>query len=74
MYIYFQKIANKEIPVKLWKLIDDLKDTSSDKQKKHHATFKEVVKKILVGRQIESGIKVPIILITSLVRTKIISI
>ena len=60
MYINFQKIANKEIPVKLWKLIDDLKDTSSDKQKKHHATFKEVVKKILVGRQIESGIKVPI--------------
>ena len=41
-------------------LIDDLKDTSSDQQKKHHATFKEVVKKILVGRQIESGIKVPI--------------
>ena len=44
----------------MWKLIDDLKDTSSDKQKKHHATFKEVVKKILVGRQIESGIKVHI--------------
>ena len=60
MYINFKKIANKEIPVKLWKLIDDLKDTSSDKQKKHHATFKEVVKKILVGRQIESGIKVHI--------------
>ena len=60
MYINFQKIGNKEIPVKLWKLIDDLKDTSSDKQKKHHATFKEVVKKILVGRQIESGIKVHI--------------
>ena len=55
-----ERFGNHELHTKLWKIFNELQETEIDR-KKFELTFKEVVKKILVGRQINLGIQVPIL-------------
>ena len=52
-----ERFGNHELHTKLWKIFNELQETEIDR-KKFELTFKEVVKKILVGRQINLGIQV----------------
>ena len=55
-----ERFGNRDLHTELWKIFDELVKKECDK-KKFQLTFKEVVKKILVGRQINLGIQVPIL-------------
>ena len=55
-----ERFGNHDLHTRLWKIFDELEKKECDK-KKFQLTFKEVVKKILVGRQINLGIQVPIL-------------
>ena len=52
-----ERFGNQDLHTKLWKIFEKLERKECDK-KKFQLTFKEVVKKILVGRQINLGIQV----------------
>ena len=53
-----ERFGNHDLHTKLWKIFDELEKKECE-EKKFQLTFKEVVKKILVGRQINLGIQVP---------------
>ena len=52
-----ERFGDHNLHTKLWKIFNQLEKKECD-QKKFQLTFKEVVKKILVGRQINLGIQV----------------
>ena len=53
-----ERFGNHDLHTKLWKTFDQFEKKECDR-KRFQLTFKEVVKKILVGRQINLGIQVP---------------
>ena len=52
-----ERFGNHDLHTKLWKTFDQFEKKECDR-KRFQLTFKEVVKKILVGRQINLGIQV----------------
>ena len=52
-----ERFGSRELPFKKWKIIIDLGESGYEK-KKFDTSFKDIVKKIMVGRQIHAGIEV----------------